>query len=134
MKLVFINYVGKDYLGTNIYEFLFYNGDTKHVDGINWDAYPADGNPQPPVDFIDAAYRLKTNLTFHLIQNHESFDMYDCKQGVIAMAWESDKDFDMEVYGSRLFFSYSEEHESVEDKLYERDMGLEKIFINENTN
>ena len=131
MKLIYINFLGTNFRGINIYEFLYTYGDTKVVDGEDWDACPANGNPMPPIDYVDAAYKLETELTFELIQNHESFNMYDCMHGVIALAWEDDIDFDLNSSDSRLFFSYGESKENVENKIYQRDLYLEKIFENE---
>ena len=130
MKLVFINFVGTNFKGINIYEFLFHYGDVKYVSGEDWDSYPADGNPQPPIEYVNAAYKFETDINFELIQDHESFDMDDCKDGVISMAWEDVKDLDVEVH-KRMFFSYGEDKQSVEIKLYERDLYLEKIFEHE---
>lgn len=131
MKLIFINFIGCNYLGVNIYEFLFANGDLTEVIGDDWDSYPANGNPRPPLDYINAAYKVETDLNLELIQNHDSFDMYDCKHGVIALAWEEDKDFEYNANDVRLFFSFGESEETVENKLYERDIHLQKIFNNE---
>jgi hypothetical protein len=134
MKLIYINFVGQNYLKNRIYEFLFTSGNLSDIDGEDWDSYPANGNPKPPVDFVDAAYKITTDLNLELIQDHESFDMSDCMQGVIALAWEDDKDFDMGYSDTRLFFSFGENKQSVENKLYERDIHLEKIYENETTN
>ena len=49
--------------------------------------------------------------------------MWDAVDGVIAMAWENMEDYD-EYPDSRLHFSFGEEKQSVEDKLYEKDMVL----------
>ena len=131
MKLIYINFVGKDFRGMNIYQFLYTTQDLKKVTGEDWDSYPAAGNPQSPVDFVDEAYTLETEMTLELIQNHDSFDMMDCQHGVIALAWEDDKEYDDDVYEKRLFFSYGEEQEDVKLKLYARDIHLKKIFENE---
>mgnify|MGYP003689724137 FL=1 len=46
MKLVYINELGPNYKGDNIYEFIF--SDVDDVWGDEWDAQPANGNPSPP--------------------------------------------------------------------------------------
>lgn len=134
MKLIYINFVGKNFRGVNIYEFLFKSEEVSIVTGEDWDSAPACGNPKPPASFTEAVYKIETTMELELIQNHESFNMDDCKQGVIAMSWESDDDFDMDLYNNRLFFSFGELKSSVEEKLYERDIHLEKVFENENEN
>lgn len=127
MKLIYINLVGVNFRNLNIYEFIFTSSDVQDVEGEDWDSYPAAGNPMSPVDFAEGVYRLETEMTLELIQNHEAFDMYDCKQGIIALGWEDDKEED--IY-SRLFFVYGETIKSVEAKFYERDIQLEKIYEN----
>ena len=131
MRLIYINYVGENYLSAKLYEFIFYEGEIDTVSGEYWDSYPADGNPKTPLDYISMVYKLETDMTIELIQNHESFDMSDCMQGVIALGWEDDKGFEDEVNDVRLFFSYGESDESVINKLYQRDLHLEKIHENE---
>lgn len=130
MELIYVNFVGKNFKGLNIYEFLFTSQDITEVEGEDWDSYPAAGNPQSPVDYVETAYLLKTQMSFELIQNHESFDMADCVQGVIALCWENDKDDEDEIYEKRLFFTYGEPLESVNNKFYERDIHLEIIYEN----
>jgi hypothetical protein len=127
MNLIYINLVGINFRNLNIYEFLFTTTDIQEVEGEDWDSYPAAGNPAPPTTYVESVYRFETEISLELIQNHESFDMADCKQGVIALAWEEDKE---ESIYSRLFFSYGEELTSVEAKFYERDIQLEKIYEN----
>lgn len=128
-KLIFINQVGRNFKGLNLYEFLFTNvSDVKLVSGDDWDSYPANGNPKPPIDYVTAAYKLETDIKLELIQNHEAFDMADCKAGVIAIGWESNEEYDVETYGERLFFSYGENLESIKTKFYKRDINLESTY------
>jgi hypothetical protein len=126
MKLVFVNFVGSNFRGDNLYEFLFSSEDLNIVTGEDWDSYPANGNPRPPIEFIEEAYKLETENVFELIQNHASFDMNDCKQGIIVMAWETEKD--ESIYDKRLFFKFGETLENVKSKLYEKDLFIEKIY------
>ena len=51
LYLIYINYVGSSYDGTRIYEFIF-SDIIDGVDGDDWDAIPAGGNPSPPHDFM----------------------------------------------------------------------------------
>lgn len=126
MKLVFINHIGENFQGYSYYELLFSESSLDEITGDDWDAYPANGNPKVPIDYVDLAFRLETEIEFELIQNHVSFDMSDCKQGIIPLAWESEKD--EETIEKRLFFKFGEKLESVKSKLYERDIFIEKIY------
>lgn len=130
MRIIFINYIGTNYKGYNVYEFLFTSQDIMKIEGEDWDSYPAAGNPMPPTDYVETVCRLETMMVFELIQNHESFDMSDCMQGVIALAWEDDKESDDDMYLKRLFFQYGEEIDVIKDKFYERDIYLETILEN----
>ena len=93
MKLVYVNELGPNYKGDNIYEFIF--SDVDDVWGDEWDAQPANGNPSPPqIHFIKKVGVLKNvNIDLHLIQNSDFFGVYDSIDGIISLAWE-DEDSD----------------------------------------
>ena len=44
--LIYVNGLGPNYRGDNMYEFIF--SDELDVWGDNWDAKPASGYPEPP--------------------------------------------------------------------------------------
>ena len=118
--LIYVNGLGPDYKGDNLYEFIF--SDTLEVDGESWDSAPANGYPSPPnLEFIKKVGVLKgTDKKFELIQNSDYFSMVDALDDVIALAWEVDSDND-----ERLVFRFGEEEQKIKDKLYERDLILE---------
>ena len=58
---------------------------------------------------------------FDVIQNSESFAIWDAVDGVISMAWENLDGYE-EYPETRLFFKFGEPINSVDDKLYERDL------------
>lgn len=127
--LIYVNGLGPDYKGDNLYEFIF--SDTLEVDGESWDSAPANGYPSPPsLEFIKKVGVLKgTDKKFELIQNSDYFSMNDAVDGVIALAWEVEP-----LDDRRLVFSFGEEESSVKDKLYEKDLILafETEFVYEN--
>lgn len=127
--LIYVNGLGPDYKGDNLYEFIF--SDTLEVDGDSWDSSPANGYPLPPnLEFIKKVGVLKgTDIKFELIQNSDYFSMNDAVDGVIALAWEVES-----LEEKRLVFSFGEDETLVKDKLYERDLVLafEKEFVYEN--
>ena len=60
MILVFINELGPNFKGDNIYEFIF--SDVDDVYGEEWDSEPANGKPSPPkVEFIKRVGVLKNS-------------------------------------------------------------------------
>lgn len=126
MYLIFVNELGPNYKGENIYEFIFGNN-ISDVDGDLWESKPANGYPLPPnLEHVSKVGTFKNeNITFSVIQKSDFFSMYDAIEDVIALAWENESesvDFGSE---KRLVFRYGETEESVKNKLYERDFILE---------
>ena len=124
-KLVFVNELGPNFKGDNLYEFIF--STEKEIDGEGWDSFPAGGNPQPPhIDFISKVGVLKSDkVKLNVIQNSDFFSIYDAVDNVIALAWE---DVENEYYDesqTRLVFHFGDTEEKVIDKLYERDIVLQ---------
>jgi hypothetical protein len=125
MNLVYVNELGPNFRGDNIYEFIF--SDVDDVWGDDWDAEPANGRPQPPnIDYVKKVGVLKNSeIELTLIQNSDFFGVYDAVDGVIALAWEKgDSDEILISKKKRLVFQYGETVESIENKLYERDIVL----------
>jgi hypothetical protein len=115
MRLIYVNELGPNYKGDNIYEFIF--SDVEEVWGEDWDSEPASGKP-----FIE----------LELVQNSDFFSVYDAVEDVISLGWEkSDSEFVVDSKYKRLVFRYGDTVKSVEDKLYERDIVLsyEKSFM-----
>ena len=121
--LIYVNRVGKDYKGDYLYEFLF--SDTiDNIDGEFWDTYPASGRPEPPhAHLIKRVGRLESDLKLDIIQESDTFAVWDAIDNVIALAWENINDY--ETYPEkRLCFKFAETIKDVEDKLYEKDIIL----------
>jgi hypothetical protein len=121
MKLIYVNGLGPNYKGDNIYEFIF--SDTLKVWGEDWGSQPCNGYPQPPgIQYIKKVGILRnTNIELDLIQNSDFFSMIDAMDDVIALAWEKES-FDNK---KRLVFRFGESLETIKDKLYEIDIILE---------
>ena len=132
MKLIYINELGPNYKGDNLYEFIFTDQDD--VWGEGWDESPAMSKPQPPeLKFIKKVKILKNSgLELNLIQNSDFFSFYDAIDGVIALGWENeDSHFVINKNYRRLVFNFGDTIKSVENKIYERDIILldDKILI-----
>ena len=119
--LTYINGLGPDYKGDNLYEFIF--SSSKDVWGDSWDSAPANGYPSPPeLEHIEKVGVLrKSKIKLELVQNSDYFSMSDAMDGVVALGWEIE---DYEE-GNRLVFRFGEEETAVKDKLYEKDIVLE---------
>jgi len=119
--LTYINGLGPDYKGDNLYEFIF--SSSKDVWGDSWDSAPANGYPSPPeLEHIQKVGVLrKSKIKLELVQNSDYFSMSDAMDGVVALGWEIE---DYEE-NNRLVFRFGEEETAVKDKLYEKDIVLE---------
>jgi hypothetical protein len=124
--LIYVNELGPNYKGDNIYEFIF--SDTlENIWGENWESKPSNGYPFPPnLEFIKKVGVLKNDkITMSVVQNSDFFSMVDAIDGVIALSWENESDdIDFNHY-TRLVFRFGDDEKSVKDKLYERDIVLE---------
>ena len=123
--LVYINGLGPNYKGDNIYEFIF--SDSLNVFGENWDSKPCNQYPQPPdLKYIKKVGVLKdTEVELELIQDSDFFSMVDAMDDVIALGWEKESEgLDFSII-KRLVFKFGQTEEEVKNKLYERDIVLE---------
>jgi len=123
--LIYVNKLGSNYKGENLYEFIF-SDSIKDIWGESWDSKPANGYPSPPnIEFVTKVGVLKNVLDFEVLQNSDIFSMIDGMDDVIALAWENESEqvnFDIQ---KRLVFRFGDTIESVKNKLYERDIVLE---------
>ena len=129
LYLIYVNMVGKNYEGDYLYEFIF-SDTTENIDGEFWDAVPASGRPEPPHEhLIKKVGRIESVLKLDVIQNSDSFVVWDAVDGVISIAWEN-----IDAYESypkkRLCFRFGETIKEVEEKLYEKDLILNYTKIN----
>lgn len=123
--LIYINVIGKDWKGINLYEFIF-SESKDNVDGDDWDAIPASGRPSVPhEEHVQKVGRLATeDFSLHVIQESDSFSVWDAVDGVIALGWENMDEYE-EYPEKRLAFHFGEDITTVESKLYEHDLILE---------
>ena len=124
--LIYVNELGPNYKGDNIYEFIF-SDSSEDVWGEAWESKPSNGYPLPPdIEHIKNVGVLKNDqITMSVIQNSDYFSMVDAIDGVIALGWENETETSNFELVKRLVFSFGQTEESVKDKLYERDIVLE---------
>ena len=120
-KLIYVNGLGPNYMGDNLYEFIFSEDDD--VWGDYWESKPSNGYPKPPdLKHIKKVGVLKnTDVKLELIQNSDFFSMIDSIDDVVALAWESDEEREKK----RLVFRFGSTEKEIKDLLYERDLVLE---------
>ena len=133
MYLIFVNELGPNYKGENIYEFIF----SEKIDelwGDDWDSSPAHGKPGPPemVYVNKVGVLARSNVKLELIQNSDYFGMEHALDKVIALGWETFEDSDNLIENERLVFHFGDSLTETENKLYARDLILdfEKDFLN----
>jgi hypothetical protein len=128
--LTYVNGLGPNYKGDNLYEFIF--SDSLDVWGDNWDNKPSNGYPNPPeLQYIKKVGVLRnTDLRLELIQNSDFFCMIDAMDDVVALAWETEESEEQK----RIVFRFGNTEEEIKNKLYERDLVLEfeKKLVYEN--
>ena len=126
MFLVYVNELGPNYKGQNVYEFIF-SDVVSGIWGEDWDKTPAQGSPTPPqLEVITKVGTLYgSEIQFELIQNSDYFGMCDAVDNVISLCWEIYDD--EKATDSRLVFSFGEDLKSVEDKLYTKDLILNYV-------
>ncbi len=119
--LIYVNGLGPNYKGDNLYEFIF--SDEKDVWGEFWESKPSNGYPTPPeLKYIKKVGVLRnTDIKLDLIQNSDFFCMIDAIDDVVALAWEHDE----ENGQKRMVFRFGMTEQEIKDKLYERDLILE---------
>lgn len=119
--LIYVNGLGPNYKGDNIYEFIF--SDSLDVWGESWEKKPSNSYPSPPeIKYIKKVGVLKnTDIKLELIQNSDFFSMSDAMDDIVALAWEDDEYKNTK----RLVFRFGEEESVIKNKLYENDLILE---------
>lgn len=126
MYLIYVNELGHNYKGDNIYEFIF-SDDVTNVWGEMWESKPSNGYPNPPdIEHIKKVGILKNDkISLSVIQKSDYFSMIDSIDGVVALGWENESDLINFDLVKRLVFRFGETEEIIKDKLYERDIILE---------
>lgn len=118
LYLVYVEYIGKNSLDMNEYEFLF-SENPETVWGEDWaEQCPAACHGlRPTSDMIAEKKRLATMIPFGLAQGNTCFSMQDCIDGIVALAWEDMSDYEEYPEPMRIVFRFGEKYREVEDKL-----------------
>lgn len=121
--LIYVNKIGENHEEKILYEFIF-SDTTENIDGVDFDVYPASNRPKSPLKhFIKKVGLLESELVLDLIQESDTFAVFDAIDGVIALAWENINEYS--IYPEhRLCFKFGETLKDVESKLYEKDLIL----------
>ena len=126
MFLIFVNELGPNYKGDNIYEFIF-SDNVDDVWGEYWESKPSNSYPLPPnmLHIKKVAVLKNSEISLYVIQKSDYFSMQDSIDDVICLAWENESEYINFDLVKRLVFRFGESEESVKNKLYARDIVLE---------
>ena len=89
-RVVYVSEVGKDVYGMNIYHMLIsYNADETWAEF--WDEKPASncGDITPEEDMYTLVKEIRTDFKFDLAQDNTCFSMQDCRDLIVALAYEN---------------------------------------------
>lgn len=129
-KVVYINHAGKDIDGLNIYQFLL-SDNTDETFSEGWGEKPA-GNISNDVLMINEKMyeyvkELRTVIKLDLAQDNFCFSMQDCRDKIIALAYENIDEYDEYPDKGRIVIHFGDEIGKVEEMLAKR--GLRMRFI-----
>jgi len=124
--LIYVNELGPNYKGDNIYEFIF-SDDVTNIWGEMWESKPSNGYPHPPelVHIKKVGILKNDKISLSVIQKSDYFSMIDAIDDVVSLAWENESELINFDLVKRLVFRFGETEENVKNKLYERDIVLE---------
>ena len=109
MYLIYVNELGPNYKGDNIYEFIF-SDDVTNIWGEMWESKPSNGYPSPPdIENIKKVGVLKNDkISLSVIQKSDYFSMIDAMDDVVALAWENESELINFDLVKRMVFKFNE--------------------------
>lgn len=130
LKVVFILYVGKNSDGMNLYRFLLSeNTDETFADG--WAEKPSCNekieNLMIDNSMFEYEKELKTDIKLDLAQDNCCFSMQDCRDKIIALAYENLDDAEEYPEPCRIVIHFGDMIDDVESMFARRDMRLKFV-------
>ena len=128
LKAVYVLYVGKNIDNDNIYHILI-SEDTEQTWAESWENVPAGimRDLTPEDDMYEYVAEIKTEIKLNLAQNNTCFSMQDCRDKVIALAYEDLSDYDEYPEEGRIVIHFGDTIENIEEMLSKRDIPLNYI-------
>ena len=126
--LVYVEELGRHADGTIEYDFYF-STDPENVWGEDWaeQCPSACGNMEPEPSDITAKLRVVCDIPFGTAQKNSCFSMQDCRDGIIALAWEDIRDYKDYPEPYRIVMRFGEPYDKVAVKLESRGFELPPI-------
>ena len=130
LKVVYVLYVGKNSDGLNLYHFLL-SENTTDTFMEDWAEKPAANIPNERLLLDDSQYEyvkeLKTSITLDLMQDNSCFSFQDCRDHIVAIAYESLDDAELYPEPFRIVIHFGDLIDDVERMLAQRDMFMKFI-------
>lgn len=127
LKVVFILYIGKNSDDLNIYHFLL-SEDTEETFAEGWAEKPSCNEKLENLMIEDSMYRyikeLKTEIKLDLAQNNCCYSMQDCRDNIIALAYENLDEAEEYPEPCRIVIHFGDKIDDVEAMFAKRDMRL----------
>lgn len=127
-KICFINYIGEDSNGVNIYELLFTRDiDTFWFENAEYKPLGIINNIEVENDSYDIKRIVKTSLKLDLIQESTCFGFQDCIDNIVALAYENTDNYMEYPEDGRLVIHYGDGFKDIERKLANKNIIMEKV-------
>lgn len=127
LKVVYVNYVGKNSEGFNIYHFLL-SEDCEETFMEDWAEKPSSNIPNdylvPDETQYDYIKELKTRITLDLQQDNTCFSFQDCRDKIVAIAYENLDGYEQYPEPLRIVIHFGDYIDDVERMLARRDMRM----------
>lgn len=130
LRVIYVVHVGTDSDGLNIYHLLV-SEDADNAWGECWEQPPAGNVPgkilMPDVSQYSYIKELKTEISLNLAQDNTCFSMQDCRDGIVALAYEDISSYDDYPEPFRIVIRFGDLIDDVDATLSER--GLMTRFV-----
>jgi hypothetical protein len=127
LKVVYVKYIGKNCDGFNIYHFLL-SENTEDTFMEDWAEKPSSNIPNDNLLIDDSQYEyvkeLKTEITLDLQQDNTCFSFQDCRDKIVAIAYENLDDAEFYPEPCRIVIHFGDYIDDVERMLARRDMRM----------
>lgn len=128
LKVIYINYLGKDYDDKNIYQFLLAE-DESEVWGEDWNEKPASNCRflTPSEDMYEYVKELKTDIILDLAQDNSCVSMQDVRDHVMCLACENLDNAEEYPENGRIVIHFGDYLNDVEEMLGKRDLFMKFV-------
>jgi hypothetical protein len=127
LKVVYVKYIGKNCDGFNIYHFLL-SENTEDTFMEDWAEKPSSNIPNDNLLIDESQYEyvkeLKTEITLDLQQDNTCFSFQDCRDKIVAIAYENLDDAEFYPEPCRIVIHFGDYIDDVERMLARRDMRM----------